>query len=454
MKNSIHTGAALRLRHSAGEPADIVSTAMLPAIAPPQRRAPRENLYPFPMIGTTKTGSVAVVVSGGRTVVAAEPSLSRLETLAGELEAALMSDLKKAVPARETDLARPAAGKSAPSTLPLAQAELEHGLAVTPSTSLSKADVPEHDRLAVELLLARGRRRQLGAAPARPTPRALETQLAGELAQRLSDAVDGLKLADGEPVAFNRETDSFAAPRERAMFNRPLVALAAAIALVGGGAVLTVQSLTAGPEAPIASDLDGVSTAGIAPPAEAGELAQLPHATKLTYDRADSSQSLPEASPLSAAAGSAGGTQVVQPSVRAAYAVPVSSPTPEAAIAVAAPEAAPEAVASVESEAATPAPQPSEPVAQDVTDKGATSKGEAAAPEAVVATAPAADELARSTARITSGVRLRGNPDNDAPVLALLRPGTSVEIINCKGWCEVVADGKRGFVYKRFLGSS
>ena len=56
-------------------------------------------------------------------------------------------------------------------------------------------------------------------------------------------------------------------------------------------------------------------------------------------------------------------------------------------------------------------------------------------------------------ARITSGVKLRGNPDNGAPTVGLLKTGDRVQVVQCKGWCEVVVDGKRGFVFKKFLAS-
>ncbi|SHF62766.1 SH3 domain-containing protein [Kaistia soli DSM 19436] len=56
--------------------------------------------------------------------------------------------------------------------------------------------------------------------------------------------------------------------------------------------------------------------------------------------------------------------------------------------------------------------------------------------------------------RIASGVKLRTNPDNGAPVIAVLGQGTAVQIVSCKGWCEVVAGDKRGFVYQKFLSAA
>ncbi|WP_206455559.1 SH3 domain-containing protein [Aurantimonas marina] len=67
------------------------------------------------------------------------------------------------------------------------------------------------------------------------------------------------------------------------------------------------------------------------------------------------------------------------------------------------------------------------------------------------ATTPTKPET-KSTAKVKVAVNMRAKPDNGAKVVAVLPKGRSVEIIGCKMWCEVSADGKRGFIYKSFVG--
>jgi uncharacterized protein YraI len=51
-------------------------------------------------------------------------------------------------------------------------------------------------------------------------------------------------------------------------------------------------------------------------------------------------------------------------------------------------------------------------------------------------------------------VKLRAGPGNGQPVVATISRGTSVEVINCRAWCEVIFAGQRGWVYKSYLGGS
>ena len=54
--------------------------------------------------------------------------------------------------------------------------------------------------------------------------------------------------------------------------------------------------------------------------------------------------------------------------------------------------------------------------------------------------------------KINTSVNMRSSPDNDASVVAVLGVGTTVKIEKCDYWCEVVANGKRGFVFRKFVG--
>ncbi|HEY9056412.1 MAG TPA: SH3 domain-containing protein [Aurantimonas sp.] len=77
---------------------------------------------------------------------------------------------------------------------------------------------------------------------------------------------------------------------------------------------------------------------------------------------------------------------------------------------------------------------------------------EAAAIEAEAgANAETRPEAEPTTATVKVAVNMRAKPANGAKILTVLPKGRTVEIINCDMWCEVSADGKRGFIYKSFV---
>lgn len=71
--------------------------------------------------------------------------------------------------------------------------------------------------------------------------------------------------------------------------------------------------------------------------------------------------------------------------------------------------------------------------------------------EAASGTDAEAEPEAKSTASIKVAVNMRAKPENRAKVIAVLPKGRTVEVHGCKLWCEVSADGKRGFVFKSFV---
>jgi len=56
------------------------------------------------------------------------------------------------------------------------------------------------------------------------------------------------------------------------------------------------------------------------------------------------------------------------------------------------------------------------------------------------------------TGRVNVAVNMRSAPDNGASVVAVVPSGTLVKIARCDYWCEVTVDGKRGFIYRKFVG--
>jgi len=51
-----------------------------------------------------------------------------------------------------------------------------------------------------------------------------------------------------------------------------------------------------------------------------------------------------------------------------------------------------------------------------------------------------------------SGAYVRAGADGKTPIVAVLSAGSVVTVVKCTTlWCEIVADDKRGFVFKTFL---
>ncbi|MEO9614988.1 MAG: SH3 domain-containing protein [Nitratireductor sp.] len=66
-------------------------------------------------------------------------------------------------------------------------------------------------------------------------------------------------------------------------------------------------------------------------------------------------------------------------------------------------------------------------------------------------TAPAAAPAAQATGRIITAVNMRRGPANGAGIISVIPKGATVGIVACKAWCQVVYDGRTGYVFKRFV---
>ncbi|MEC5291226.1 SH3 domain-containing protein [Aurantimonas sp. C2-6-R+9] len=93
----------------------------------------------------------------------------------------------------------------------------------------------------------------------------------------------------------------------------------------------------------------------------------------------------------------------------------------------------------------------SEPTAGYDAAEIAASETTAEEPAVEAASGTEAEPEAKPTASVKVAVNLRAKPDNGAKVIAVLPKGRTVEVHGCKLWCEVSADGKRGFVFKSFV---
>lgn len=54
-------------------------------------------------------------------------------------------------------------------------------------------------------------------------------------------------------------------------------------------------------------------------------------------------------------------------------------------------------------------------------------------------------------ATIRRSVTMRAAPKKGATPIGNLSAGEKVQLVACRGWCEVIAEGKRGFIYKSFV---
>ncbi len=51
----------------------------------------------------------------------------------------------------------------------------------------------------------------------------------------------------------------------------------------------------------------------------------------------------------------------------------------------------------------------------------------------------------------TQAVNMRAGPANGAPTLTVVPGGQDLQVVGCDGWCEVVFEGTRGWIYQSFL---
>ncbi|MFW6077833.1 MAG: SH3 domain-containing protein [Hyphomicrobiales bacterium] len=92
-----------------------------------------------------------------------------------------------------------------------------------------------------------------------------------------------------------------------------------------------------------------------------------------------------------------------------------------------------------------------EEVSEEDIDEAAEGAVEQAVPEAAPEPKP---EPATRTAAVRTDVNMRARPDNSGAVIQVVPGGKDVDVIGCDYWCEVIYDGRRGFIYKDFVTGS
>ena len=92
-------------------------------------------------------------------------------------------------------------------------------------------------------------------------------------------------------------------------------------------------------------------------------------------------------------------------------------------------------------------PAPTKPRAA----RPAKAKPVAAAPEPTAPVQTASSAITPGNAQVTTAVKMRAGPDNDADVVKVVPTNGSVDVISCKVWCKVSFDGQEGYIFKRFI---
>ncbi|ESZ77506.1 SH3 domain-containing protein [Mesorhizobium sp. L103C105A0] len=91
--------------------------------------------------------------------------------------------------------------------------------------------------------------------------------------------------------------------------------------------------------------------------------------------------------------------------------------------------------------AAIPTPKPQLP---DEQSSAATDDTQAKAkPQKVAAAA--------GTGRILRAVTMRSGPQKNAAAMGTVPAKSSVQVMSCKKWCQIVYNGKRGWIYKNYI---
>jgi hypothetical protein len=56
------------------------------------------------------------------------------------------------------------------------------------------------------------------------------------------------------------------------------------------------------------------------------------------------------------------------------------------------------------------------------------------------------------TVQVSKGVNMRSRPKSGSRVLTVVPKAAAVQVVGCKVWCEIVYKGRRGYVFKDFVG--
>lgn len=305
---------------------------------------------------------------------------------------------------------------------------------------------------------------QLRPAALRPVAQPLADSSASEPRRRGFGVV--ARCAEGETPARKRRSSS-----KDAFTWQRLGVLAVFMAIAGGGAV-ALQSVVGREEAKVAPE--AIGNAAIASVAPSAPLAVQPVADPAV---APSNAPFPIAAqpqPSAAPSVAAVVAEVPQPTLRNAEPLFETSPAPANLPGVTAfaptgdagadvlhadkPKGATASAATtLPRQAPLPPPAPPKPAMVAAAPPAAApaaaagAESDSAGEDETPAEGAGFGGAAVGTITLRSPVTMRAAPKKGAAPVGNLSSGQKVELVACSGWCEVIAEGKRGFIYKSFV---
>ncbi|RWG75593.1 SH3 domain-containing protein, partial [Mesorhizobium sp.] len=84
--------------------------------------------------------------------------------------------------------------------------------------------------------------------------------------------------------------------------------------------------------------------------------------------------------------------------------------------------------------------------------KPGVAEAQPAAPDEVAQDSPKPENAGTGTnGRVLRAVTMRSGPKNGAAAIVTVPAKSAVQVMSCKKWCEIVYNGKRGWIYKSFV---
>lgn len=367
---------------------------------------------------------------------------------------AILSSLEQEKAARQQDepvgAAAPAAAVSSPSASPSLAERLASGRSA-PARPAAEAPAPRSLNDVRERLTALGdvsdmlaRRAPAAGAPSAP---ASKPEAAGAAADAASPRRRGFGASPRQPGEAEQRRKRGA--RTDVITWQRLGVLAVFVAVVGGGGV-ALQSLAAREEAKVAPEVIG--NAAVASVAPSAPVQAAPAPVALAAAPAAPVQAEPAAPPVRTASIAESLPPVLRdttpPFDIAATPPGVTAFAPPAA--AAATEVQPADVATEATELPKDVPLPPRaPARRAAAAEASEAAVDEVSDEADSQTGFGGDPVGSATIR--RSVTMRAAPKKGATPIGNLSAGEKVQLVACRGWCEVIAEGKRGFIYKSFV---
>ncbi|MDF2619570.1 MAG: type 3 domain protein [Xanthobacteraceae bacterium] len=363
---------------------------------------------------------------------------------------AIMNSLEQEKAARQQDepvgAAAPAA--AAPAASPSLGERLASGRPV-PTRPATEAPTPRSLNDVRERLAALGdvsdmlaRRAPAAGAPSAPASKP-------EAADAASPRRRGFGASPRQPGEAEQRRKRGA--RKDVITWQRLGVLAVFVAVVGGGGV-ALQSLAAREEAKVAPEVIGNAAVASVAPSAPVQAAPAPVALAAAPVVSPPAEAEPAAPPVRTTSIAESLPPVLRDSTPpfdiAATPPGVTAFAPPAAAAATEVQPADVATETVELPKDVPLP-PRAPARRAAAAESSEAAVDEVSDEADSQTGFGGDPVGAATIR--RSVTMRAAPKKGATPIGNLSAGEKVQLVACRGWCEVIAEGKRGFIYKSFV---